>query len=90
MPELDSVREALGNEAVYRRARHMITEDERTVVGASHIRARQFAEVAAHVRKPRLSGEGGGGVSAPKHSDGAPILLDAPPQQSEAAPPTLK
>ncbi|KAE9331102.1 hypothetical protein PR003_g15171 [Phytophthora rubi] len=31
-----------------------------------------------------------GGVSAPKNSDGAPILLDAPPQLSEAAPPILK
>ncbi|KAF4315376.1 hypothetical protein G195_010837 [Phytophthora kernoviae 00238/432] len=42
--ELDSVREALGDEVVYRRARHVITEDERTVAAVDFIRARKYAE----------------------------------------------
>ncbi|POM80085.1 Galactokinase, partial [Phytophthora palmivora] len=44
VPALDSVQKALGDEAVYRRARHVITEDERTVAAVEHIRARQYAE----------------------------------------------
>uniref|UniRef100_H3H6H4 Galactokinase n=2 Tax=Phytophthora ramorum TaxID=164328 RepID=H3H6H4_PHYRM len=44
VPELDSVREALGDDVVYRRARHVITEDERTVAAVDLIRARQYAE----------------------------------------------
>ncbi|KAF1793784.1 Ribosomal protein S5 domain 2-type fold [Phytophthora cactorum] len=42
--ELDAVRQALGDEVVYRRARHVITEDERTVAAVEHIRARQYVE----------------------------------------------
>ncbi|KAL4088411.1 hypothetical protein PRIC1_012833 [Phytophthora ramorum] len=44
VPELDSVREALGDDVVYRRARHVITEDERTVAAVDLIRARQYVE----------------------------------------------
>lgn len=45
MPSLDSIREALGDEVMYRRARHAITEDERTVAAVKHIRVRQYTEV---------------------------------------------
>ncbi|EEY62248.1 galactokinase, putative [Phytophthora infestans T30-4] len=45
MAELDAVHEALGDEVVYRRARHVITENKRTAAAVEHIRARQYAEV---------------------------------------------
>ncbi|OWZ16308.1 Galactokinase [Phytophthora megakarya] len=41
---LDSVRGALSDDVVYRRACHVITENERTLAAVEHIRARQYAE----------------------------------------------
>ncbi|RMX63759.1 hypothetical protein DD238_006701 [Peronospora effusa] len=43
--DLDSMHEVLGNEVVYRRARHVITENERTVAAVERICAREYTEV---------------------------------------------
>ncbi|KAE9275720.1 hypothetical protein PF008_g29282 [Phytophthora fragariae] len=47
VPELDSMREALGDQVVYRRARHVIMEGERTVAVVDHIRVCQYAEAGS-------------------------------------------